>query len=73
MPDDDRLTPATDAELVSALAYGLRFDERGRAHRLAAELTARIAAETLARYLARAGFVVMKRPPARAPSTGDRN
>ena len=73
MPDDDTLTPATDAELVSALAHGLRFDERGKAHRQATDLTARIAAETLARYLAQAGFVVMKRQPAkahRAPAGG---
>ena len=67
MPDDDTQTPATDAELVSALAYGLRFDGRGKAHRQATELTARIAAESLARYLGQAGFVVMKRPPAKAP------
>jgi hypothetical protein len=30
MPDDDPLTPATDAELVAALAHGLRFDETGQ-------------------------------------------
>ena len=69
MPDDEALTPATDAELVAALACGLRFDERGKAHRQATELTARIAAETLARYLGQAGFVVMKRPPGKAPRT----
>jgi hypothetical protein len=69
MPDYETLTPATDAELVAALAHGLRFDERGKAHRQAAELTARIAAETLARYLGQAGFVVMKRPPAKPHST----
>jgi hypothetical protein len=69
MPDDDALTAATYAELVSALAYGPRFDECGKAHRQATELTAHVAAETLARYLAQAGFVVMKRPPAKAPRT----
>ncbi len=69
MPDDDALTAATHAELVSALAYGLRFDERGKAHRQAVEVTARIAAETLARYLGQAGFVVMKRAPAKPHST----
>lgn len=41
MPDDDALSPATEAELVSALAHGLRFDERGKAHPQAAELTVR--------------------------------
>jgi hypothetical protein len=65
MADDDTLTEASHGELVSALAYGLRFDGRGKPHRQAAELAARIAAETLARSLARAGFVVMKRQPAK--------
>jgi hypothetical protein len=69
MPDDDALTAATHAELVNALAYGLRFDERGKAHRNAVDSMAQIAAETLARYLAQAGFVVMKRPAAKAHST----
>jgi hypothetical protein len=69
MPDDDILTMASHAELVSALAYGLRFDERGKAHQQASELAARIAAETLARYLAQAGFVVMKRPPGKLHGT----
>jgi hypothetical protein len=69
MSDDADLTRATDAELVTALAYALRFDERGKAHRQAAEVTARIAAETLARHLAQAGFVVMKRQPTRGHRT----
>ena len=62
MPDDDTLTPASRYDLVQALAYGLRFDERGKAHRQAVDSMAQIAAETLARYLEQAGFVVMKRP-----------
>jgi hypothetical protein len=53
-------------EVVQALAYALRFDARGRSHRLAGELTARIAAETLADYLDQAGFVLMRRPAAEA-------
>jgi hypothetical protein len=69
VPDDDALSPATDAELVAALAHGRRFDERSKAHRRAAKLTARIAAETLARYRGQAGFVVMKRPPTKPHST----
>jgi hypothetical protein len=69
MADDDTLTEASHGELVSALAYGLRFDGRGKPHRQAAELTARIAAETLACYLAQAGFVVMKRAPTKAHRT----
>ena len=69
MPDDDALTPASRDDLVEALAYGLRFDERGKAHRRAVDSMAQIAAETLARYLEQAGFVVMKRPAAKAHST----
>jgi hypothetical protein len=65
MPDEAPLAPATRDELVTALAYGLRFDERGKAHRQATEISAQIAAETLARYLDHAGFVVMRRPSSR--------
>lgn len=69
MPDDDTLTPASHADLVEALAYALRFNERGKSHRRAADDMARIAAETLARYLEQAGFVVMKMPAVQAPRT----
>jgi hypothetical protein len=69
MPEDDpaHLSPATRDELVTALAYGLRFG--GKAHRQAVDLSAKIAAETLARYLDQAGFVVMKRPSTEPHST----
>jgi hypothetical protein len=63
------LIPATRDELLTALSYALRFDERGKAHRQASELTAQIAAQTLVRYLELAGFVVMKRPARKPPST----
>jgi hypothetical protein len=69
MPNEPDLIPATREELVTALSYALRFDERGKAHRQASELTAQIAAHTLVRYLEMAGFVVMKRPPRRPSST----
>jgi len=65
------MTPATHDELVTALSYALRFDERGKAHQLATEYTAKIAAEMLVRYLNQAGFVVMRRTPAKAHSTRD--
>src|SRR5689334_18524265 len=67
--DEPELTPATRDELLTALSYALRFDERGKAHRRASEITAQIVAETLVRYLELAGFVVMKRPPKRPHST----
>jgi hypothetical protein len=69
MPDDVTLTAATRDELVTALSYALRFNESGKAHRHATEITAQIAAETLARYLELAGFVVMKRPEMKLHST----
>ena len=62
MPNN--LTPATRDELKTGLAYALRFDDRGKAHRLASDSMADAAAELLVRYLERAGFVVMKKPPA---------
>jgi hypothetical protein len=58
------LLPVDAAELVSALAYGLRFDERGRPRRGAAwEMAATLLAEQLVAQLERARFVILKRPP----------
>jgi hypothetical protein len=64
------LTAATADEIAEALRYALRFDERGKPHRGGGDLIATIAAEHLAEHLRRAGFLVMKAPPARAHSTG---
>ncbi len=66
---EDPLVPASHAEMVAALTYGLRFDAHGKAHRQASELAARIAAETLAATLAQSGFVLMKRAGASPPRT----
>ena len=60
------LLPVDAAELASALAYGLRFDERGRPRRGAAwemAAAATLLAEQLVTQLERARFVVLKRPP----------
>ena len=62
MPDDDKLTPADPRDLADSIAFALRFDGRKRVHH-ADDYMARIAAERLVDYLARAGYVVMKRPP----------
>ncbi len=59
----DRLTPATPDDLADALAFALRFDGRRRKHD-AAEMMAAIVARRLVEHLERAGFVVMKKPPA---------
>jgi hypothetical protein len=58
----DRLTPATSDDLVDALAFALRFDDRKRKHD-AGEFMARIVAKRLVDHLEQSGFVVMKRPP----------
>jgi hypothetical protein len=57
MPDPaDKLTPADPDDLAAALAFALKFDGRKRQHD----------AERIhggVRYLERARYVVMKRPP----------
>ena len=63
MPDPDaKLTPADPSDLADAVAFALRFDGRKRVHS-ADQYMAAIAAERVVRYLERAGFVVMKKPP----------
>ena len=67
------LTLADMGEVIEALAYALRHDERGRPRRGAVtgwDFAAGIAAEHLAGRLERAGFVVVKRRPVRAHSAG---
>jgi len=58
------MVPADPAEVASALAYGLRFDERGRPRRGSVwEMAAALLAEHLAAQLERANFVVMRKAP----------
>ena len=64
------LLPVDQTELAAALAYGLRFDERGRPRRGTAwEMAATLLAEQLVAQLERARFVVLKRPPRPPHST----
>ena len=69
MPADDpqQLRPATPDEVAETLSYALRYDSYRRVHH-SDDAMARITAERLVERLARSGFVLMKRPPARAPS-----
>jgi hypothetical protein len=60
MPDEP-LRPADPDDLCQALAFALTHDGR-RQFKANGEHTARITAEHLARHLAMAGFVVMRRP-----------
>ena len=67
MPDDagQELRPATREELMESLAHAMRYQGRRRVRDdHAGSFMARIAAE----HLAQSGFVVMKKPPAQAPS-----
>jgi hypothetical protein len=60
---DAPLSPASLDDLADALAFALRFDGRKRKHD-AGEFMAAIVARRLVEHLDRAGFVVMKKPPA---------
>lgn len=63
-PPAEVLVPADPADVASALAYALRFDERGRPRRGSAwDIAVAALAEQLATHLARANLVVMRRPP----------
>jgi hypothetical protein len=59
---DEKLTLADPDDLASALAFALKFESRKRQHD-ADSFMAEIVAKRLVRYLERARFVVMKRPP----------
>jgi hypothetical protein len=63
MPDfEEKLTPADSADLARSLAFALKFEGRKRWHDADA-LVADIFAKRLIRYLERARYVLMKRPP----------
>jgi hypothetical protein len=68
MTDTPPLTPATDNDIEQAIAFALRFDGRKRAYS-GDEFMARNTAQRLVRHLELSGFVVMKKPPAKAPTT----
>ena len=61
MPDD--LRPATRAEILSALTYGLRFDRRGKPIRRHSEMMAQFTAEALADMLDASNMVLTMKPP----------
>lgn len=62
-PQPSSLRPAETAELEQSLAHALQFDGR-KQFRVSGEMMARITAAHLVEQLGRAGFVVMKKPPA---------
>jgi len=65
---DERLRPATAEELEDTLTFAPRFKGRKRWDG-AGPVIAAIAAESLRVALGEAGYVVMKKPEAPAPST----
>jgi hypothetical protein len=70
-PDDDKLTPADPRDLAEAIAFALRYRGEKRVHQ-ADEYMAQIAAERIVEHLARARFVVMKKPPESGGAVGAR-
>lgn len=68
MADEPNLRPATTDEIMQTLSFALRYRGRKRVHD-ADDVMARITAERLVRHLDASGFVLMKRPPAVAPTT----
>ena len=71
MDGNEQLRVATEDELKQTLAFALSYDGRKQVHS-ANEFMARITADRLIDHLATSGFVVMKKPPASAPSTSSR-
>jgi hypothetical protein len=71
MPDAPPLRPATPDKIAQALSFALRFDGRKRVHH-ADDMMARITAERLVNHLEASGFVLMKKPPGVAHTTGSR-
>ena len=59
---EQKLTPATPEALANSLSFALRFEGRKSQHD-SDKLNADIVAKRLVRYLDKAGYVVMKKPP----------
>jgi hypothetical protein len=68
VPERSDLIPANPDEIAEALSFALQYNGRKRVHH-ADSMMARITADRLVRHLAASGFVLMKGPPALAPST----
>ncbi|MFC4168980.1 hypothetical protein [Teichococcus aestuarii] len=70
VPLPSGLSVASAEEVADALAYALRYDERGKPRPSGGQLVASLAAEHLVKHLERAGFLVLKRPPVPLHSAG---
>lgn len=67
--DTPQLRPAGHAELLYSLSYVLRYG-RTSSRQERDDLIARLAAQQVLDHLERSNYVVMQKPPARAPSIG---
>lgn len=67
------LTPAAPEHVADALAYAMRFNERGKARRTGWEWAAQAAAEQLVQGLQQRGFVIMVGPEAKPHSAYPRS
>ncbi len=67
------LTLAAPEDVADALAYAMRFNERGKARRTGWEWAAQAAAEQLVRGLRQRGFVIMQGPDAKPHSAYPRS
>jgi hypothetical protein len=71
--DGTPLLPVGPEEVADALAYAMRFDERGKARRTGVEYVSKLAAEQLVRHLLLCGFLVVRRGSApEVPPQGGR-
>ncbi len=61
------LQEASMEEIVESLSFALRYEGRKRVNH-ADEVMARITADRLVRHLEDSGFVLMRKPGAKAPS-----
>jgi hypothetical protein len=64
------LHPASRDDVAETLRYVLRYDLSGRPYRQGSEMAVAMAADLLVAHLERSGFVLMRRPAARAHSAG---
>ena len=71
VPDEPHLRPASADEIAETFSFALCYEGKKRVHH-ADDAMARITADRLVRHLERSGFVLMKRPPAAAHTTGTR-
>jgi hypothetical protein len=64
------LTPAEPDDLAETIAYALRFNERGKPLGVRTRDDPAALARGVVQHLARCGFVVLRKPPREAHSTG---